>query len=47
MAAVVILRERHVLAENAFVEIVIWRVPLAVSGSKHQLKISTGAYCRG
>ena len=33
-----LLRERHVLAENAFVDLVIWRVPRAVRGSTHDLK---------
>ncbi len=30
--------ERHVLAENAFVEIVIWRLPRSVRGSTHRFK---------
>ena len=30
--------ERHVLAENAFVEIVVWRVPRSVRGSMHRFK---------
>lgn len=31
-------QERHVIAQDAFVEIVIWRVPRAVKGSTHQYK---------
>jgi Family of unknown function (DUF6516) len=38
MTAVIIHRERHVLAENAFVEIVAWQVPLPVRGSRHRVK---------
>ena len=38
MATEALADERHVLAENAFVEIVIWRVPRAVKGSDHRLK---------
>ena len=38
MKAEALAQERHVLDENAFVEIVIWRVPRAVTGSMHSLK---------
>lgn len=38
MKAEVLLRERHVLAENAFVEIVVWPVPRSVRGSSHHYK---------
>jgi len=38
MSAEVLARERHVLAEDAFVEIVVWRVPRPVPGSSHRLK---------
>ena len=38
MKAEVILRERHVLTEDSFVEIVVWRVPSPVRGSAHRLK---------
>ncbi|MBM3529035.1 MAG: hypothetical protein FJX62_13175 [Alphaproteobacteria bacterium] len=38
MPSEVLLRERHVLAEDLFVEIVIWRVPRAVRGSAHSFK---------
>ncbi len=38
MKANLLLRERLVIAENAFVEMRIWRVPEAVSGSAHDFK---------
>jgi hypothetical protein len=38
MSAEMIYRERHVLGEDAFVEIVVWRVPRSVRGSSHRLK---------
>lgn len=38
MKAEALVQERHVLAENAFVEIVVWRVPRPVKGSAHGFK---------
>jgi len=38
MRATLLLRERVVLAESRFVEIVIWRVPSQVPGSAHGYK---------
>jgi uncharacterized protein DUF6516 len=38
MKAELLLHERHVLAEDAFVEVVVWRVPRPIRGSTHQLK---------
>ena len=38
MRAVVLIDERHVIAENAFVEIVVWQVPQPVRRSAHRLK---------
>ena len=38
MKAELLLRERHVLAEDAFVEVVVWRVPRPIRGSTHHLK---------
>ena len=38
MAAELMIDERHVLAENAFVEIVVWRLPRAMLGSIHRFK---------
>lgn len=36
--AIPLLDERRVLAENAFVELVVWRVPSPVRGSEHVFK---------
>jgi len=33
-----LLRERRILAENRFVEIVVWRVPRPLAGSLHRFK---------
>lgn len=38
MKAELLLRERYVLAEDAYAEIVVWRVPRSLRGSKHRLK---------
>lgn len=38
MKAELLLRERVVIAEDAFVEIRIWRVPSPVLGSRHAFK---------
>ncbi len=38
MKVEVLAQERHVLAENAFAEIVVWRVPQPVRGSTHRFK---------
>jgi hypothetical protein len=38
MRAEALAQERYVLAEDAFVEIVVWRVPRALKGSTHQFK---------
>ena len=38
MAAELLVNERHVLAENAFVEIVVWRLPRPARGSAHVFK---------
>ena len=38
MKAELLHRERYVLAEDAFVEIVIWRLPRPSAGSKHHFK---------
>jgi hypothetical protein len=38
MKAEVVAHERHVLAEDAFAEIVVWRVPHPVKGSTHRFK---------
>jgi hypothetical protein len=38
MKAEALAQERHVIAEDAFAEIVIWRVPRGVKGSAHPYK---------
>lgn len=38
MAATLLLRERHILGPDAFVELRIWRVPAPVRGSAHPYK---------
>jgi hypothetical protein len=38
MKAQIILNQRHTISENAFVEMVVWRVPSPVVGSSHGFK---------
>ena len=38
MKAEALAHERHILAEDTFAEIVIWRVPRPVKGSAHRFK---------
>jgi hypothetical protein len=38
MKATPLLRERRVVAEDAFVELVVWQVPSTVAGSAHDFK---------
>ena len=38
MPAEPLLDERHVLSESAFAELVVWRVPTPVRGSKHEFR---------
>ena len=38
MKARLLLRERRILAENAFAEIVIWQLPSEAHGSSHRYK---------
>jgi Family of unknown function (DUF6516) len=38
MAAELLIDERHVLGEDAFVEIVVWRLPQPARGSTHRFK---------
>jgi hypothetical protein len=38
MPAELLLDERHVLSESAFVELVVWRVRAPVRGSRHQYR---------
>jgi len=38
MKAALLLDERHVVAVNAFVELVVWRLGKPTQGSRHDLK---------
>ncbi len=38
MAAELLLHERHQVADDAFAELRIWRVPSKVRGSRHEYK---------
>lgn len=38
MNAILLLYERHVLSEVAFVEMVVWRLPVPLTGSMHVFK---------
>ena len=38
MKAALLLDERHVVAVNAFVELVVWRLGKPIRGSRHDLK---------
>jgi hypothetical protein len=38
MNAKLMLNERHILTENAFVEMVVWRLPSPLSESRHDFK---------
>jgi hypothetical protein len=38
MAAELLLRERHQLADDAFAELRVWQVPATVRGSRHDYK---------
>jgi hypothetical protein len=38
MNADIMLNERHIISEYAFVEMVVWRLPSPLSGSQHSFK---------
>jgi hypothetical protein len=38
MDAELMLNERHIISENAFIEMVVWRLPSPLSGSTHDFK---------
>jgi len=38
MNAILLLNERHVISEAAFVEMVVWRLPMPLPGSSHDFK---------
>jgi hypothetical protein len=43
--AVPLLDERRILAENAFVELVVWNVPSPVPGSEYRLALVVDGVC--
>lgn len=49
MKAQIILNQRQPIAENAFVEMVVWSVPSPISGSihsfKYRLALVVNGYC--
>lgn len=47
MKAEALLHERHVLAEDTFVDLRIWRVPKSVRGSSHRFKYSLALVVAG
>lgn len=47
MKADLLLRERHVIAEDAFVEIVVWRLPRSLPGSTHHFKYRLALVAQG
>jgi len=47
MGATLLLNERHILSEDAFVEIVVWRLPSPVSGSRHAYKYRLALISKG
>ncbi len=47
MNATLLLRERLILTETAFAEIVIWQVPSSVRGSRHEFKCSLALIADG
>lgn len=40
MKATLLLHERHVLSQSAFVEVLVWHVPQPLPGSVHDFKYS-------
>jgi hypothetical protein len=47
MKAELLLRERRVLSETAFVEVVIWRLPAPMEGSHHAFKYRLALVSQG
>ena len=47
MSAQLLLRERRLLSEESFVEMVVWRVPEPVRGSRHDLKYRLAFIVKG
>ncbi len=47
MKALLLLRRRVIVAEDAFAEVVIWRVPKPVEPSEHEFKYGLAYVVRG
>jgi hypothetical protein len=47
MKAEMLMRERYVLAEDVYAEIVVWRVPVPLRASRHDLKYRMALIARG
>lgn len=47
MNAELMLNERHIVSEDAFVEMVVWRLPFAVAGSLHGFKYRLALVVKG
>jgi hypothetical protein len=47
MKAELMLNEHHVISEDAFLEMVVWRVPSPVAGSRHGFKYRLALVVKG
>ena len=47
MNAQLMLKERHIISEDAFVEMVVWRLPSPVEGNRHGFKYRLAFVVRG
>jgi hypothetical protein len=47
MNAELMLNERHIVSEDAFVEMVVWRLPSAIAGSHHGFKYRLALAVKG
>ena len=47
MKATLLLQERHVVADYAFAELLVWRVPVPVRGSRHGFKYALALIVHG
>jgi hypothetical protein len=47
MNAELMLKELHIISEDAFVEMVVWRLPSPVEGSRHGFKYRLAFVVRG
>jgi len=47
MNAELMLKERHIISEDAFVEMVVWRLPSPVEGSQRKFRYRLAFVVRG